>query len=57
MECADTMMESMKDELRAITLEDFPPSKPQSVDHGPSMAGNYGDNSPQKARKRGSGGL
>ena len=57
MECADDMMESMKDELRAMTLEDFPPSKPQSVDHGPTMAGDYGDNSPQKVRKRGSGGL
>ena len=53
---AEAKLQAMKKDLDAMTLADFPPTKTSPVD-GPIMAGCYGDNSPQKARKRGNGGL
>ena len=56
-EHADTKWHNLKDELGAMTLEAFPTSKQSPQADDPIMAGYYGDSSPQKPRKKGSGGI
>ena len=53
---AETSMQALKEELDAMTLSDFPDDSSPPSDE-PIMAGCYGNNSPKKARKRGSGGI
>ena len=53
---AEAKLQAVKKDLDAMTLADFPLNLSSPVD-GPIMTGCYGDNSPQKTRKRGSNGL
>ena len=52
----EASMQVIKKDLDAMTLADFPLNLSSPVD-GLIMTGCYGDNSPQKTRKRGSNGL
>ena len=52
----EASMQVIKKDVDAMTVADFPLNLSSPVD-GPIMTGCYGDNSPQKTRKRGSNGL